>query len=71
MNPITEKKSTVSEAVHKHKEFLFPAVATYYEEPVALVKGEGDIRLGRRGKQISRLFRRRFNRQCRTRESEN
>jgi 4-aminobutyrate aminotransferase-like enzyme len=30
-----------SEAVRKHKDFLFPAVATYYQEPVALVKGEG------------------------------
>lgn len=39
MNP--EHKTTVSEAVRKHKEFLFPAVATYYEEPVALVRGEG------------------------------
>ena len=36
------QKSTVSEAVRKHKEFLFPAVATYYEEPVALVRGEGE-----------------------------
>ena len=42
MNPTTEQKSTVSEAVRKHKEFLFPAVATYYQEPVALVKGEGE-----------------------------
>ncbi|CAN5819143.1 aspartate aminotransferase family protein [soil metagenome] len=41
MNP-TEEKSTVSEAVRKHKEFLFPAVATYYQEPVALVRGEGE-----------------------------
>ena len=41
MNP-TEQRSTVSDAVRKHKEFLFPAVATYYEEPVALVKGEGE-----------------------------
>lgn len=41
MNP-TDQKTTVSEAVRKHKEFLFPAVATYYEEPVALVKGEGE-----------------------------
>ena len=41
MNPI-EQKTTVSEAVRKHKEFLFPAVATYYQEPVALVKGEGE-----------------------------
>ena len=37
-----EQKSTVSEAVRKHKEFLFPAVATYYQEPIALVKGEGE-----------------------------
>jgi 4-aminobutyrate aminotransferase len=40
MNP-TEQKTTVSDAVRKHKEFLFPAVATYYQEPLALVKGEG------------------------------
>ena len=31
----------MSEIVRKHKEFLFPAVATYYEEPLALVRGEG------------------------------
>jgi 4-aminobutyrate aminotransferase-like enzyme len=36
-----EQKSTQSETVRKHKEFLFPAVATYYEEPLALVRGEG------------------------------
>lgn len=41
MNP-QEQKSTVSDAVRKHKEFLFPAVATYYQEPIALVKGEGE-----------------------------
>ncbi len=41
MNP-TEQKTTVREAVRKHKEFLFPAVATYYQEPVALVRGEGE-----------------------------
>ena len=37
-----EPRSTVSDAVRKHKEFLFPAVATYYQEPLALVKGEGE-----------------------------
>jgi 4-aminobutyrate aminotransferase-like enzyme len=37
-----EPRSTVSDAVRKHKEFLFPAVAMYYKEPMALVKGEGD-----------------------------
>src|SRR5438132_9943186 len=35
------KTTTQSETVRKHKEFLFPAVATYYQEPLALVKGEG------------------------------
>ncbi|MGH9914880.1 MAG: aminotransferase class III-fold pyridoxal phosphate-dependent enzyme, partial [Pyrinomonadaceae bacterium] len=29
------------ETVRKHKEFLFPAVATYYQEPIAIVRGEG------------------------------
>jgi 4-aminobutyrate aminotransferase-like enzyme len=29
-----------SDTVRKHKEFLFPAVAMYYEEPLALVRGE-------------------------------
>jgi 4-aminobutyrate aminotransferase-like enzyme len=36
-----ETKTTQSETVRKHKEFLFPAVATYYQEPIALVRGEG------------------------------
>jgi 4-aminobutyrate aminotransferase-like enzyme len=31
----------VSDTVAKHKEFLFPAVANYYQEPLALVRGEG------------------------------
>ena len=38
----TEQKSTVSEAVRKHKEFLFPAVATYYQEPIVLSHGAGE-----------------------------
>src|ERR1044072_5940109 len=37
-----EQKSTQSESVRKHTEFLFPAVAMYYEEPLALVRGEGE-----------------------------
>lgn len=37
-----EQRSTLSDAIRKHKEFLFPAVATYYEEPIAIVKGEGE-----------------------------
>jgi 4-aminobutyrate aminotransferase-like enzyme len=36
-----ESRSTLSETVRKHKEFLFPAVAMYYQEPLALVRGEG------------------------------
>jgi 4-aminobutyrate aminotransferase-like enzyme len=42
MNPTTEQTQQQSEIVRKHKEFLFPAVATYYQEPLALVKGEGE-----------------------------
>ncbi|MDQ3745012.1 MAG: aminotransferase class III-fold pyridoxal phosphate-dependent enzyme, partial [Acidobacteriota bacterium] len=38
----TETKPTPSETVEKHKEFLFPAVAMYYKEPIALVRGEGE-----------------------------
>src|SRR3954453_3432798 len=37
----TEKQTAPSEIIAKHKEFLFPAVAMYYTEPVALVRGEG------------------------------
>ncbi|PYS46777.1 MAG: aspartate aminotransferase family protein [Acidobacteria bacterium] len=36
-----ETQTTQSETIRKHKEFLFPAVATYYQEPLALVRGEG------------------------------
>ncbi len=32
---------STSETVRKHKEYLFPAVSMYYQEPMALVKGEG------------------------------
>src|SRR4051812_35906589 len=35
-----QPSSSLSDAIRKHKEFLFPAVATYYQEPIALVKGE-------------------------------
>ena len=36
-----ETKTTQPESIRKHREFLFPAVATYYQEPIALVRGEG------------------------------
>ncbi len=38
----TEASIDQKTTVQKHKEFLFPAVATYYQEPLALVKGEGE-----------------------------
>ncbi|HEX8473556.1 MAG TPA: aspartate aminotransferase family protein [Pyrinomonadaceae bacterium] len=37
-----EPTTQQSETVRKHKEFIFPAVANYYEEPLALVRGEGE-----------------------------
>lgn len=37
-----EQRSSLKGAIEKHKEFLFPAVATYYQEPLALTKGEGE-----------------------------
>src|SRR5215218_7505767 len=40
MNTAEQKQRSAT--VEKHKEFLFPAVATYYQEPLALVKGEGE-----------------------------
>src|SRR5437764_5919346 len=36
-----EQQTTNSEIVEKHKQFHFPAVAMYYQEPLALVRGEG------------------------------
>ena len=36
-SPLHTDKTTLE----KHKEFLFPAVATYYKDPIALVKGQG------------------------------
>ncbi|HQZ81845.1 MAG TPA: aspartate aminotransferase family protein [Pyrinomonadaceae bacterium] len=37
-----ETKTSLMSAIDKHREFLFPAVAMYYREPIALVKGEGE-----------------------------
>ncbi len=36
-----ESKTTHSDSVKKHKDYLFPAVAMYYQEPIALDHGEG------------------------------
>src|SRR4051812_38012916 len=38
---MSDSISTPSPTIAKHKEFLFPAVATAYREPLALVKGKG------------------------------
>jgi len=51
-----EQRSTISDAVRKHKEFLFPAVATYYQEPIALVKGEGEHVWDDQGRQYLDCF---------------
>jgi 4-aminobutyrate aminotransferase len=41
MSSTVETQRPQSTTVRKHKEFLFPAVATYYEESIAIVRGEG------------------------------
>src|ERR1700679_3503152 len=37
----SKKEPTSAEVRAKHKEFLFPSVANYYEEPVVLSSGKG------------------------------
>ena len=37
-----QQASSLKTEIEKHREFLFPAVALYYQEPIALVKGEGE-----------------------------
>src|SRR4051812_14057409 len=51
-----EQKTTQSEIVRKHREFLFPAVATYYQEPLALVRGEGQYVWDDQGKRYLDCF---------------
>ncbi|MGN6727047.1 MAG: aspartate aminotransferase family protein [Tepidisphaeraceae bacterium] len=46
----------VSETVRKHKEYLFPAVAMYYQEPIAIVKGEGSYVWDDQGNQYLDAF---------------
>jgi 4-aminobutyrate aminotransferase len=48
--------STSSEAVRKHKEYLFPAVSMYYQEPIALVKGDGNYVWDDQGKRYLDAF---------------
>src|SRR5215216_6893866 len=42
MSSSHSSSASPSEAVRKHKEYLFPAVSMYYQEPIALVKGDGN-----------------------------
>lgn len=51
-----EQTSSLKSAIEKHKEFLFPAVATYYQEPLALVKGEGEYVWDDRGNKYLDAF---------------
>src|SRR5207253_446287 len=41
MSSSQSSSASPSDAVRKHKQYLFPAVSMYYQEPIALVKGEG------------------------------
>ncbi|MGH9801572.1 MAG: aspartate aminotransferase family protein [Blastocatellia bacterium] len=36
-----ENKASTSDTIQKHKDFLFPAVSMYYQQPIALERGEG------------------------------
>ncbi len=47
---------STSQAVDKHKKFLFPAVSMYYQEPIALVRGEGNYVWDDQGKKYLDAF---------------
>lgn len=38
---VNETTAPVSDSVQKHKDFLFPAVTMYYQNPIALERGQG------------------------------
>ena len=38
---MTDSKQTLPDTIQKHKDYLFPAVTMYYQEPLALDHGEG------------------------------
>jgi alanine-glyoxylate transaminase/(R)-3-amino-2-methylpropionate-pyruvate transaminase len=46
----------VSEAVRKHREFLWPAATMYYQEPIALERGEGNYVFDDAGKRYLDAF---------------
>ena len=45
-----------SDAVRKHKQFLFPAATMYYQEPIALDRGEGNYVWDDQGKRYLDAF---------------
>jgi 4-aminobutyrate aminotransferase-like enzyme len=47
---------SLSQAVAKHKKYLFPAITMYYQEPIALVKGEGNYVWDDQGKRYLDAF---------------
>src|SRR5688572_766061 len=47
---------SLSQAVAKHKQYLFPAVSMYYQEPIALVRGEGNYVWDDHGKKYLDAF---------------
>jgi len=45
-----------SEAVRKHKEYLWPAITMYYNDPIEIVKGEGSYVWDEKGKKYLDAF---------------
>jgi 4-aminobutyrate aminotransferase-like enzyme len=41
VDPVNDRKTTNAEITAKHRRYLFPSTATYYEQPVALESGKG------------------------------
>src|SRR5258708_22249056 len=57
MRTVTPMSSSPpSQPVQKHKQYLFPAVAMNYQEPSALVKGEGNYVWDDQGKKCLDAF---------------
>ena len=54
--PVASAALASSAAVRKHKEYLWPAVAMSYKEPIALVKGEGNYVWDDQGKKYLDAF---------------
>jgi len=54
--PSPESGVNAADVRAKHKEFLFPCVATYYEEPVVLTKGQGSWAFDADGREYLDFF---------------